>query len=211
MRKALVRSRPGLALLALSTLVLVGTAGGCRERGRRPTKVPFATEIAYGRPATCPEDAVDPYGDGSPSPMDLRCSYADGTGGVLTQIRGRVQVAGGPGSSDASPGRVDVTLYRAPRAPGDPLGPAVAHTVTEPQGTFSLGAMLRGGAHVLVVTEPDGGALLVRRAIEVGGDAGHRLDDVRLVIPRPPDDAEPLGAERPEAERPKAEPRAPSP
>ena len=166
-------------------------APSCRERGRRPAKVPFATQVAYGRPDTCPDDAVaDVYGDGSPSPMDLRCSYADGTGGVLTRVHGRVLLEGPPGSSGESPGRVTVVLFRAPKVPGEPLGPELAHAVTDPQGTFSLGAMLRGGELVLQVYDSEGarGRPLVERRITVGGDAGYQLDDVRRVIPRPMDD-----------------------
>ena len=153
--------------------------------------MPFATQVAYGKPETCPDDAVaDVYGDGSPSPMDLRCSYADGTGGMVTRVHGRVLVEGPPGSSGESPGRVTVVLYRAPKTPGEPLGPELAHAVTDPQGSFSLGAMLRPGELLILVQDPDGGRPLVERRITVGGQAGYRLDDVRLVIPRAMDAAE---------------------
>lgn len=158
-------------------------AGGCGGRGR-PAKVPFATQIAYGRPDTCPEDAVDVYGDGTPSPMELRCSYADGTGSMLTRVQGRVLVEGPPGSTGDSPGRVEVVVHQAPRV-GELLGAEVARVVTDPQGTFSVGAMLRPGELVLVVIDPDGGPPLVQQRITVGGEAGHRLEGVRLVVPRP--------------------------
>jgi hypothetical protein len=177
-----------MALGAASLAMLAGPA--CRERARKPAKVPFATQVAYGRPDTCPEDAVDPYGDGTPGPMDLRCSYSDGTGSILTRVRGRVQVEGPPGTSGGSPGRVRVALHRAPKAPGEGLGRELAHGFTEPQGTFTLGAMLRPGEMVLLVTDPDDGALLVQQRVTVGGEAGHRLD-VRIVIPRPLDAPEP--------------------
>lgn len=166
-------------------------AYGCSRREPRPPKVPFATQVAYGTPETCPDDAVsDVYADGSPSPMDLKCSYADGTGGIVTRVRGRVLVEGPPGSPGESPGRVTVVLYRAPKAPGDPLGPKLAHAVTDPQGAFSLGAMLRPGELLITVQDADGGRPLVERRVTVGGAAGHRLDDVRLVIPRALDAAE---------------------
>jgi hypothetical protein len=190
--------RSPVALFALFGLALC--ALGCRERERRPAKVPFATQIAYGRPETCPDDAVaDVYGDGSPSPMDLRCSYADGTGAVLTRVRGRVQVEGPPGSPGEAPGRLTVVLHRAPRKPGEPLGPEIGHAVTDPQGTFSLGVMLRPGEHVLRVTDPDGGAPLVEQRIVLGGEAGHRIDDVQLVIPRPLDEDVEVEAQAAEA------------
>jgi hypothetical protein len=173
--------------------------------------VPFATQVAYGRPDACPEDAVDPYGDGTPSPMDLRCSYTDGTGAVLTRVHGRVLFEGPPGSPGESAGRVTVVLHRAPRALGQPLGPELARVVTEPQGTFTLGAMLRAGELVLVVADPDGGPPLLQQRIVVGGDAGHHLADVRLVIPRPLDDEAFPSEPAAEASEPAAFPSEPAP
>lgn len=187
-----------MALVAASLMMLAGP--GCRERERRPSKVPFATQAAYGRPDTCPEGAVsDVFGDGSPSPMDLRCSYSDGTGSILTRVHGRVELEGPPGSTGASPGRVRVGLHRAPKAAGEVLGPELAHVITEPQGTFTLGAMLRPGEMMLVITDPDSGDPIARQPITVGGDAGHKLD-VRVVIPRL------LDADEPPATEPATEP-----
>lgn len=190
-----------MALVATKLVGLVGLAGlmvltgpGCRARERRPAKVPFATQAAYGRPDTCPEDAVDVYGDGTPGPDDLRCSYSDGTGSMLTRVHGRVQLEGPPGSSGESPGRVRVGLHRAPKVAGEVMGPELAHVVTEPQGTFTLGAMLRPGEMMLVITDPESGESLAQQRVMVGGAAGHRLD-VRIVIPRPLDDDAPSVAE----------------
>ncbi|MEM7151233.1 MAG: hypothetical protein AAF799_00250 [Myxococcota bacterium] len=146
-----------------------------------------AGRVAYGTPAVCPDDAVDPMGDGTPGPMDFRCSYGDTTGGAITQIRGRVSIEGGPGSTGASPGRVEVEVFEAPTAIGGPLGRKVAHGTTDPQGTFSVGATIREGQYVLVVPG-DGPRPRAERTIDVGGDFGHRLDDVQLVIPRPMDE-----------------------
>lgn len=189
------RRRSRTALLTLLGLALAAT--GCRERGRRPAKVPFATQAAYGRPETCPEGAVsNVYGDRmpTPSPMDLRCSYADGTGSVLTRVRGRVVLEGPAGSPGEAPGRVTVALYKVPPV-GQALGPELGHAVTDPQGTFSLGVMLRPGEMLLVVPDPDGGPPLVQQRLVVGGDAGHRIEGVRIVIPRPMDEEpEPEGA-----------------
>lgn len=189
----IVSQGPGRRCSRAALLALVGLslAAGCRPREPRPSKVPFATQVAYGKPDTCPDDAVaDVYADGSPSPMDLKCSYADGTGGVLTRVRGRVLVEGPPGSPGESPGRVTVALHRAPKAPGEPLGPELAHAVTDPQGSFSLGAMLRPGELVISVHGSEGARPLVEQRITVGGEAGFRLDDVRLVIPRAMDAVE---------------------
>ncbi len=179
-----------VAPLALAGLACVSVAtSGCAERKPKPTRAPFASQVAYGRPDACPEDAVDPYGDGTPSPMDLRCSYSDGTGGIITQVRGRVLLEGAPGSPGDSPGRLDVVMHEAPRALDGPLGPEVGRASTDPQGAFTLGVKLRAGEFVLVVPGAAGGRPRVQQRIEIGGEAGHRLEGVRLVIPRPLDES----------------------
>ncbi|MEX1361947.1 MAG: hypothetical protein AB1Z98_02410 [Nannocystaceae bacterium] len=175
-----------LALLALGSFVLL--APGCRQRPGEP-RMRYAGQVAYGTPEVCPDDAVAPPAVGSaPGPMDLRCSYADTTGGPMTRVRGRVLVEGPPGSPGESPGRIEVIVHEAPLAIGGALGREVARATSDPQGAFSVGATLVAGDYEIVVPGPRGRAL-ARRRITVGGDAGHRLDEVRLVIPRPLDDA----------------------
>ncbi len=144
----------------------------------------FVRTPAAGRPDVCPDDAVDPYGDGTPSPMDLRCSYADSTGGTLTRVQGRVLVEAGPGALGNSPGRVTVVIHEAPRAIDGPPGRKVAEATTDPQGAFSVGAMMRPGEYLVVVTDLPGRGGPVQQRVTVGRDAGHRLSEVRLVIPR---------------------------
>lgn len=174
-----------LALLALGGLALL--APGCRTRPDEP-RMRYAGQVAYGTPEVCPDDAVAPPAVGSaPGPMDLRCSYADTTGGPITSVRGRVLIEGPPGSLGESPGRIEVVVHEAPPAIGGPLGREVARATSDPQGAFSVGATLVAGDYEVVVPGP-GGRALARRRITVGGDAGHRLDEVRLVIPRPLDD-----------------------
>jgi hypothetical protein len=188
-RAGQVIRRSRLALLALVGISL--GADGCRTRDTarkdKPTRVPFATQVAYGRPAACPDDAIDPYGDGTPSPMDLRCSYTDGTGGVLTRVRGHVMLEGPPGSTGDPPGRVEVVMHEAPRGEG-PLGPEVAHASTDPQGAFTMGVKLRRGEYVLVVRDEAGGRPRAQQRVTVGGQDDSALDRVRLVIPRALDD-----------------------
>ncbi len=169
---------------ALAALMgLMGSGPGCTKR-TSGSRVRMAKQPAAGRPDVCPEDAVDPFGDGTPSPMDLRCSYSDTTGGVLTRVQGRVLLEGAPGSVGESPGRTEVIVYEAPLALGGPLGRAVASATTDPQGAFTLGSMLPAGEYVVVVPGHANGGPLAQRRIVVGGENGHRLDDVRLVIPR---------------------------
>ena len=162
-------------------------ASGCNKKRTGEPRMRHAGRVAYGTPAVCPDDAVDPMGDGTPGGMDFRCSYSDTTGGAITQIRGRVSIEGGPGSMGESPGRVEVEVYEAPEVVDGPKGRKVAHGTTDPQGTFSVGATLRQGQYVLVVPG-EGPQPRAERIINVGGDAGHRLDDVLVVIPRPMDE-----------------------
>lgn len=148
----------------------------------------YAGQVAYGTPEVCPDDAVDPMGDGTPGPMDLRCSYADTTGGPITRVRGRVLLEPIPGQLGDPPGRTEVIVHEAPTAVGGPLGREVARATTDPQGAFSIGATLRAGDYEVVVPGP-GGRTLARTRITVGDEAGHRLDEVRLTIPRLADEA----------------------
>ncbi|MCA9712482.1 MAG: hypothetical protein KDK70_42025, partial [Myxococcales bacterium] len=175
------RVRRSRALLALVVLALAVPA--CKKRAAGP-RLRMVTQPAAGRPDACPDDAVDPYGDGTPGPMDLRCSYADTTGGVLTRVQGRVLLEGPPGSPGESPGRTEVIVVEAPRAVDGPLGRAVAEATTDPQGAFSVGAMLAPGEYVVLVPGRADGGPLAQRRITVGGAQGHHLEGVRLVIPR---------------------------
>ncbi|MCH9680071.1 MAG: carboxypeptidase-like regulatory domain-containing protein [Deltaproteobacteria bacterium] len=156
---------------------------GCRGRSKGPPLQLVRTPAA-GRPDVCPDDAVDPHGDTTPSAMHLRCSYADAAGGTPTRVKGRVSVEGAPGSLGDSPGRIAVVVHQAPRAVDGPPGPKVAEATTDPQGTFSIGALLRPGEYVVVVADVPGRGPPVQRRITVGGEAGHTLSDVQLVIPR---------------------------
>lgn len=149
----------------------------------------YASQVSYGRPDACPDDAVDVSGVVG-GPTDLRCSYSDAMGPPITRIRGRVLVEGPPGSPGESPGRIDVVVHQAPDAIGGPLGKEVARASTDPQGAFSVGTKLPSGDYVVAVPGP-GKRTLAQRPITVGGEAGHQLDDVRLVIPRPLDDDAP--------------------
>lgn len=172
-----------LALAALLGLVTTG----CANRRAKP-RTHHVGLVANGRPDTCPENAVD-AGDGTaPGPMDLRCSYADAAGAVLTRIKGHVLHEGAPGSLGESPGRITVEVYRAPRALDGPLGAKVAEATTDPQGAFSVSATLDRGDYVLVVPG-SGPRPLVRQRVAVGGDAGHRIEGLHLMIPRPMDES----------------------
>lgn len=172
-------------------LALVGMTAwtpGCRNRSDAP-RMRYAGEVAYGRPDSCPDDAVDPMGDGTPGPMDMRCSYANTTG-ALTRVKGRVLVEATSGGLGNSPGRVVVFVHEAPAARGGPLGRKAAEATTDPQGVFSIAADLPDGDYVIAV-QGERGKVRARQRVTVGGDAGRKVEGVRVVIPRPMDDVAP--------------------
>src|SRR5690606_20212522 len=73
-------------------LVSALVVGGCASRPRQH-RAAWARKPAAGRPATCPDHPVDVWGDGTPGPNDLRCSYEGTAGGQLIQLRGIVSEA----------------------------------------------------------------------------------------------------------------------
>lgn len=165
---------------ALAALVLLGLAAatpGCAKSQRQHRAV-WPRQPAAGRPATCPDDAVDPFGDGTPGPDDARCSYADAQGRLLVQLRGTVLGEGEAGQMAMPLSEVEVTVHAIERArSGDPrdeeVGPTVARGRTDAQGAFSMSAMLRPGTYVVRV----GGA---EQRIEIdGGD----VEPVRVLVP----------------------------
>ena len=71
MHRAMVHRPPsGRLRPALLALVSLSVAmGACTRRASGPS-LRMAKQPAAGRPDVCPDDAVDPYGDGTPGPMD---------------------------------------------------------------------------------------------------------------------------------------------
>ena len=160
-------------LLGSLTLALLVGCGGTR----RPLKLELANKPAAGRPATCPDGAVDAFGDGTPSPMDARCSYEDAFGEGMSRVRGKVMGEGDHGGLPRPLSGVQVTIHRV-EAGG--LGRPVARATTDAQGSFSFSAFLPAGDYALVV---DGGAL---RTISLTGAGARVLDDVSLIVPADP-------------------------
>lgn len=185
-RYRFVSAVPGV--LALAALGSTPTLAGCASRRaqedgtERPRRVRMshAGRVAYGRPATCPDGAVDVFGDGRPGPDDLRCSYADTAGGELVRVTGRVlhQAQGGVLGDEMS--GVTVLVHRVDKA--GVAGPVIARATTDAQGKFSVGAVLRAGEYLLVLPGASGGPPRAARRFEV--DQGARqVDRIDLLVP----------------------------
>jgi hypothetical protein len=156
-------------------MVLASAPLACGQR--RPMKLELANRPAAGRPATCPDDAVDVFGDGTPSPMDARCSYDDAFGEGLSRVRGKVLGEGESGALPQPLAGVEVTVHRLE---GGTIDRPVARAITDAQGAFTFSAILPAGEYALVVP---GGA---HRTITVGGAGARVVDDVVLVVPVDP-------------------------
>ena len=176
-----------MAALALPACAGRGKAGGTGEPPR--VRMSYADRIAYGRPATCPDDAVDVFGDGRPGPDDLRCSYSDTAGGELVRVAGRVQrPAAGATLGEGLP---EITVLVQEIEPGGGVGRVVARATTDAQGTFSVGAVLKAGEYVLVVPGAGAGAPRASRRFEVA-EGQRTLDRLDVFVPATASDPGPL-------------------
>jgi hypothetical protein len=113
----------------------------------------WVSQPAAGRPASCPDDAVDPTGDRN-SPMAARCSYADSPGARTLLVQGKV-VREVPGSLAEPLGDVEVSLHRVDggrdaQLDAAALGPAIARARTDHGGGFSLRVRAAAGNYVVV-------------------------------------------------------------
>jgi hypothetical protein len=151
----------GLALSAALAL------GACRKR---PTHFTWTRTPAYGRPSSCPDDAVD-LGPGTRD----RCSYADADRD-LVQVRGKL-VQEMPGTLPIGIADAEVRLVRI--ADDGSESPALARTTTDAQGSFSLRAYARPGEYALVSGD-------ARTSVLVAKKGPRTFADVQLLIPAAP-------------------------
>jgi len=160
-------------------LVSALVVGGCASRPRQH-RAAWARKPAAGRPATCPDHPVDVWGDGTPGPNDLRCSYEGTAGGQLIQLRGIVSEAaeGQALGQGLEKQRVEVLRVKDGVPTGDPLGTAT----TDAQGRFSLGVVLRPGTYVVRVITVGPGSQPVERWVEIASGT-RSVPDVDLVVP----------------------------
>ena len=162
---------------AVSVLLAPACANNNRSNRARRLRPKFVGRAASGRPDTCPEGAVDPFGDGTPGPDDLRCSYRDVPGGSVVEIRGQVITE----PDGAAPGRgvADTEVVITGTVDGGPPK-VLARTTTDAQGSFSLAAMLPPGRYALALA----GRPATARTLEVQGN-GDDPDDLVLIVPKP--------------------------
>jgi hypothetical protein len=145
-RRGLRAQRPALGAHALALALVCCVAawlGGCAKQ-----RLVWVSQPAAGRPASCPDDAVDPTGDRN-SPIAARCSYADTPGADTLLVQGKV-VREVPGSLAEGVADVEVSLHRAGESDDGSLGPALARARTDPQGNFGLRVRAAAGHYVVV-------------------------------------------------------------
>jgi hypothetical protein len=152
----------------------------CSDKG----KASFLTTPAYGRPSTCPEGAADPYGDGTPSSLQAKCSFENAAGESITRLGGQVLALGTSGSPGTGVPGIRVTVHRVEGAP-NPRSPgkAVGHATTDAQGSYHMSAILPAGDYLVVVRAEEDGEPLAHRKITLTGRRDRTVEDVVLWLP----------------------------
>lgn len=168
--------RPTLAMLGTVSVLLAPACASKGNSGVRRARPQFVGQAASGRPDTCPEGAVDPFGDGTPGPDDLRCSYRDVPGGSVVKVRG--QVITEPEGAAPGQGIADAEVVITGSTDGGPPK-VLAKTTTDAQGSFSLGVMLPPGRYAVALA----GRPATARTLEVAG-SGDDQDGLVLIVPR---------------------------
>jgi hypothetical protein len=163
------------SIWALATLVALGCAG--ERTSAAPRRAVFPRSAAAGRPATCPDGAVDP-GIQGPSPLAVRCSYDDAVGGRLVRVHGRALQE--PPQAGLGTPVADASFEVREVAPGGEPGRLVAEGSTDRDGAFSFGAVLSVGSYEIVLRPSEGTP--IRRPFEIAADT--RELDLPLWLPR---------------------------
>jgi hypothetical protein len=178
----------GVARLTGITVAVValGACAGRGSGGPGRVRMAHADRVAYGRPATCPDNAVDVFGDGRPGPDDLRCSYSDTAGGELVRLGGRVQRP--TVGATLGEGLQGVTVLVQEIEPSGATGRVVARAITDAQGTFSLGVVLPAGEYLVVVPGAGAGPPRASRRFEIG-HGQKQMNRLDLFLDATPSDA----------------------
>lgn len=153
-------------------------AGACASRPREH-RAAWARNPAVGRPSTCPDHPVDVWGDGTPGPNDLRCSYEGTAGGQLVQLQGIVtrELEGQALGQHLEGQRIQVFRIKNGAPSGDPLGQAS----TDAQGRFSLGVVLRPGTYAVRVVDSESSTPAAERWVEISSET-RNVRDVALTV-----------------------------
>lgn len=165
---------------------LVLALGACKGV-RANSHVRYPREVTYGRTTTCPDVRMAPLRDGNVSTDAARCSYADFNGSKVTHLAGKVLAEAGPASPGTGVAEVQVTVHRVTgrafqvEAPG----PAIARSVTDAQGNYSVRGVFEPGDLAILVSEPTGEPL-AQRIVRVEQNAAGSLRGLMVVIPLDP-------------------------
>ncbi len=170
----------------VSLLMLLLGLGACKGV-RANSHVRYPREVTYGRTSTCPDVRMPPLRDGNVSTDAARCSYSDFNGSKVTHLAGKVVAEVGPASPGTGVAEVQVTVHRvqgrafAVEAPG----PALARSVTDAQGNYSVRGVFEPGDVAILVSEATG-APLATRIVRVDKSAVGSLKGLMVVIPLDP-------------------------
>lgn len=172
---------PGRRTVWLAALLLgLAACKGVRANSH----VRYPREVTYGRTSTCPDVRMAPLRDGNVSTDAARCSYADFNGSKVTHLAGKVVAEVGPASPGTGVAEVQVTVHKVTgrafqvAAPG----PAIARSLTDAQGNYSVRGVFEPGDLAILVSEPTG-APLAQRIVRVDKDQGGSLKGLLVVIP----------------------------
>jgi hypothetical protein len=166
--------------LLLGLPVGLGACKGVRANSH----VRYPREVSYGGTSTCPDVRMPPLRDGNVSTDAARCSYSDFNGSKVTHLAGKVVAEVGPASPGTGVAEVQVTVHRvqgrafAIEAPG----PALARSVTDAQGNYSVRGVFEPGDVAILVSESTG-APLATRIVRVDKSAVGSLKGLLVVIP----------------------------
>lgn len=186
---------------------LVLALGACKGV-RANSHVRYPREVTYGRTTTCPDVRMAPLRDGNVSTDAARCSYADFNGSKVTHLAGKVLADAGPASPGTGVAEVQITVHRVQgrafqvEAPG----PAIARSVTDAQGNYSVRGVFEPGDLAILVSEPTGEPL-AQRIVRVDKKDGGSLRGLMVIIPLDPT----LAVAKPPAAPPSDAPTTPPP
>lgn len=164
-------------------LVVLAACTGVRANSH----VRYPRQVTYGKTTTCPDVRMPPLRDGGVSTDAARCSYADFNGSKVTHLAGKILAEAGPASPGTGVAEVQVTVHRVDgrafvmAAPG----PAIARSMTDAQGNYSVRGVFEPGDVAILVSEPTGEPLAVR-VVHVEKTDGGSLKDLRIMIPLDP-------------------------
>lgn len=159
------------APVARSLILVVGLLTACSGASKE-TNFSFLSSPAQGRPATCPDDAVDPGGPGG-GPMAPKCSYDNAKSG-LVQLRGSVLLQGADGTRHAPAEGMRVTVHRDG---GDSIG----RTVSDAQGRFSVSLSTGPGSYRLRAVAEESGEVLAERPFVIV-EGARSVDGLDLLL-----------------------------